>query len=236
MNKQMMNFQKTINKSLGFLDNKNTLYGVLIFLVIYSALLVDWMTLYFISFIDSMIGKIIIILLIIIIGMKSRAIALLLALSFVITLQRAQMLRMQGNLVELRVMEKLNNKQENGVNGGVPREEEEEEEEEHHNKKIIESLENENESGVAGNIDEAGQQDPETFQNFMGSLFQESSKEKPVNSILGYNSNIDCSMNCGKNIDGQCSPVETYNSEYDPQGLNCMNNVGGYVDSIGFPF
>jgi hypothetical protein len=223
MNKQMMNLQKMMNKSLGFLDNKKTLYGVLIFLVVYSALLVNWMPKLFISFIDSILGKILMILLIIIIGMKSRAIALLLALAFVITLQRAQMLRMSGNLVELKVMEKLNNKQE-------------EEEEEHNkvNEPFNNGDEDEDESGVATDTNSAVK--PETFQNFMGSLFQESSKEKPVNTILEYNSNTDCSMNCGKNIDGQCSPVETYNSEYDPQGLNCMNNVGGYVDSIGYPF
>jgi hypothetical protein len=217
-----------INKSLGFLDNKNTLYGVLVFLVIYSALLVDWMPKLFISFIDSMIGKILTILIIIIIGMKSRAVALLLALAFVITLQRAQVLRMNGNLVELRVMEKLNNKQENGVNGGVPREEEEEEKQ----KKVIETLDNEVQGGVVKSVDDA----TELFQNFMGSLFADSSKEQPVNTILGYNSDTDCSMNCGKNIDGQCSPVETYNGEYDPQGLTCMNNVGGYVDTVGYPF
>lgn len=223
-----MNFQKMMNKYLGFLDNKNTLFSfansVLIFLVIYSALFVDYMPKIFISFIDTILGKIIMILLIIIIGMKSRAIALLLALAFVITLQRAQMLRMSGNLVELKVLEKLNNKQE-------------EEEEEEHNK-VNEPFNNgdhELESGVAQTTESAGQR-KEEFQNFMGSLFAESSKEKPVNMILGYNSNTDCSMNCGKNIDGQCSPVETYNSEYDPQGLNCMSNVGGYVDSVGYPF
>jgi hypothetical protein len=231
MNKQIMNLQKVINKSLGFLDNKNTLYGVLIFLVLYSALFVNMMPKLFISFIDSMIGKIITILLIIIIGMKSRAISLLLALAFVITLQRAQMLRMNGNLVELRVMEKLNNKQE--------------EEEE-----VIESLDSNEQGGVSTNIDDASSSSPsqttltgqkkgthkEEFQNFMGSLFGDSSKEKPVNMVLGYNSDTDCSMNCGKNVDGQCSPVETYNGEYDPQGLNCMSNVGGYVDSLGYPF
>jgi hypothetical protein len=230
MNKQMMNLQKIINKSLGFLDNKKTLFSfansILIFLVIYSALLVNWMPKLFISFIDSILGKILMILLIIIIGIKSRAIALLLALAFVITLQRAQMLRMSGNLVELKVLEKLNNKQE--------------EEEEEKEKKVNEPFNNEDEDegGVATNVKGAGNfnDSDEPFQNFMGSLFQESSKEKPVNTILEYNSNTDCSMNCGKNIDGQCSPVETYNSEYDPQGLNCMNNVGGYVDSVGYPF
>jgi hypothetical protein len=223
MNKQLMNLQRISNKLLSKLDNKKTLYGVLGFLVLYSAFIVNLMPKAFISFVDSILGKIIMILLVVIVGMKSKSVALLLALAFVITLQRAQMLRMSGNLVELKIMEKMQN-----YNNS------EEEEESHHEKPIIEKL-----SGVAPNVESAFPNSEginEGFSNFFGTLFPnlQTETKNEVNDVLGYNSNVDCSMNCGKDVDGQCSSVKTFNNEYSAQGLNCMGNVGGYVKSDGF--
>jgi hypothetical protein len=226
MNKQLMNLQRISNKLLSKLDNKKTLYSVLGLLVLYSAFIVNFMPNIFISFVDSILGKIVMILLIVIVGMKSKSVALLLALAFVITLQRAQMMRMSGNLVELKIMEKMQNYNQS------------EEEESHNQKPIIEKL---SDSGVSANVESAFPNSEginEGFSNFFSSLLPNLQTENKTesNDVLGFNSNVDCSMCCGKSDDGQCSSVKTFNNEYSAQGLGCMDNVGGYVKSEGHAF
>ena len=196
----------------------NLIQGIIVLLlVVYSGVVVNFCPLNYLQFFENIIVKIVFLVVIAFVGLYSPSVALFLAIALIVTIQMAQKKKIMSDLGSLDNTQMNESFVEN-----------------YHNQM------NEEEHQMMPLQNQMQMQAPESEDMQMG-MNQTTSDMQNVGPD-GYNANQSCIEGCRTgtendtgNLSNQCSNVVTWDNQVSAQGLG---NVGqpGFSPSVGAPF
>jgi len=238
--------KKSANVVKGTLDyGKSTIENtviqgiIIIFLIVYSGILVKRMPLKFFAFFDNIIVKIVSLVIIALIGLFAPAVALFLAIALIVTLQVGQK-RHLGDISsessDKGSIESSIEKTWKGIEEGT--------------EKGYDKLKGGIESGAHKlqqeyDVHIEGQNPNKVMENMQGYLDPtvgdyNAPAQTDNQAPLGYNNNSSCIGSCGGNngdpsLSSQCGEVKTWNHQFSAQGFGGGESPVGFQASVGYP-
>jgi len=228
---------------------------IIVILIVYSAVLIRYVSSDFLSFFENIAVKIVVLVIIAFVGLYSPAVALFIAIALICTLQMAQRRKLTDDVrgIQPRPLVNRLKSMEKRVLGDLGID-------------VVESMDN----GAPGYLDPEvmGNKSGNSLSNYKGSgsvgyghqdfsKAQEDDyagtpsmgkpsdkylpmKQKPSSpgAPIGYNENAPC-LSCSNGgdskteLDSQCGNVKTWNNQFSAQGLGM--DITGFQSSVGYP-
>jgi len=197
---------------------------IILLLIIYSGIVIQYLPLSFLSFFENIIVKVVVLIIIAFVGLFSPSVALFIAIALIVTLQQAQRKR----LISDSPQENMNNMDHQKM------------------KDLKKKAQHKMQEMADGEIMESmqGYLDPTMMgsgRNYSNLDYQEGTVPgQQNNSPQGFNENSSCIGSCGGNngnpsISSMCGEVKTWNNQMSAQGLGGVGEQPGFSPSVGFP-